>query len=125
MKNAFLAMFVLAMAAVGCGSSNSNDKPDTGTTGAAGAGGGQPAGDPISQVCDKAESCQVLTTLVPTFTTADQCKQVASASLSAAPAELLPQVNQMLTGCLQQPTCEAFTECVKPLLAMAAGASKP
>jgi hypothetical protein len=112
MKNAFLAMFVLAMAAVSCGSSNSNDKPDTGTTGA---GGGQPTGDAISQVCNKAESCQTLSTLRPELTSAAQCIQTANSLIAAYP-DMRSTVDLALNSCLASTDCAAFTACAKKLL---------
>lgn len=119
MKNAVFAMVfsgILGMGAAGCGSSNSSDKPDTG--GAGGAGGAGGGSDPMSQVCDKLETCQTLSTTMSGVTTAADCKQKGSALLTLAPASMLPQIEQMLNGCLAKTDCAEFTGCIKPLVAM-------
>jgi hypothetical protein len=118
MKNAFFAMVfsvMLGMGAAGCGSGSSSDKPDSGG-GAGGAGGG--GGDPMSQVCDKLEACQTLSTVSPGITTAADCKATAGAALSKVSASVMPTVNTLLTGCLEKADCAAFTECMTTLFAM-------
>lgn len=117
MKNALFAMVfsvMLGVGAAGCGSSNSSDKPDTGG-GAGGAGGGS---DPMGQVCDKLEACQTLSTVSPGITTAADCKATAGAALANVSAGVMPTVNTLLTGCLAQTDCAAFTECMASLFAM-------
>ena len=102
MKNALFAMVTSGMMAVGL----------------AGCGGSDSGSDPMSQVCDKLESCQTLSTTLPGLTTAAECKSMGSAALSEAPKDTKSQIDQMLNTCLKQTECAAFTACMKPLVAM-------
>ena len=102
MKNALFAMVASGMLAVGL----------------AACGGGDSGSDPMTQVCDKLESCQAVSTLLPGMTTAAECTAKGDAAFSTAPKEMKSQIDEMLNSCLKQTECAAFTACMKPLVLM-------
>ena len=77
-----------------------------------GCGGG--SDDPITQACNKLQSCGTISSVMPGVTTAADCVSQGNAMMNQ-PGAPKAQIEQGITNCLTYTDCTTFTSCIETL----------
>ena len=77
-------------------------------------GCGGSSDDPVTQACNKLQSCGTISTVMSGVTTAADCVTEGNAMLNQ-PGAPKAQIEQGITSCLTYTDCTTFTSCIKAL----------